>query len=48
MTSSQQFFPQRMKYPSGLQNSNVTGYDQAVKALGGDDAVMTPIWWAQH
>lgn len=48
MTSNQQFFPQRMKYPSSLQNSNVNGYDQAVKELGGADAVMTPLWWAQH
>jgi hypothetical protein len=48
MTSSQQFFPQRMKYPSGLQNSNVTGYKQAVSALGGNDAILTPLWWAQH
>jgi hypothetical protein len=48
MTSSQQFFPQRMKYPSGLQNSNVAGYKQAVSALGGEDATLTPLWWAQH
>ncbi|MBS1747443.1 MAG: SusD/RagB family nutrient-binding outer membrane lipoprotein [Bacteroidetes bacterium] len=48
MTSNQQFFPQRMKYPSGLQNSNVNGYNQAVNELGGADAVMTPLWWAQH
>lgn len=48
MTSSQQFFPQRLKYPSGLQNSNVNGYKQAVSALGGPDATLTPLWWAQH
>jgi hypothetical protein len=48
MTSSQQFFPQRMKYPSGLQNSNVTGYNQAISALGGSDNVLTSLWWAQH
>jgi hypothetical protein len=48
MTSNQQFFPQRMKYPSGLQNSNVAGYNQAVSALGGTDATLTPLWWAQH
>lgn len=47
MTSNQQFFPQRLKYPSGLQNSNVNGYKQAVDALGGEDAVLTPLWWAQ-
>ena len=48
MTSSQQFFPQRMKYPSALQNSNAAGYKQAVDALGGPDDVLTPLWWAQH
>ncbi len=48
MTSNQQFFPQRLKYPSGLQNSNVNGYKQAVTALGGADATLTPLWWAQH
>ncbi|HXR83747.1 MAG TPA: SusD/RagB family nutrient-binding outer membrane lipoprotein [Hanamia sp.] len=48
MTSSQQFFPQRMKYPSELQNSNVNGYKQAVGALGGPDEVLSPLWWAQH
>jgi hypothetical protein len=47
-TSNQQFFPQRMKYPSGLQNSNVAGYNEAVSALGGSDNVLTPLWWAQH
>ncbi|MBE7174457.1 MAG: SusD/RagB family nutrient-binding outer membrane lipoprotein [Williamsia sp.] len=48
MTSNVQFFPQRMKYPSSLQNSNAAGYKQAVDALGGTDAVLTPLWWAQH
>ena len=48
MTSNVQFFPQRMKYPSGLQNSNGTGYNQAVGFLSGPDLVLTPLWWAQH
>lgn len=50
MTSNQQFFPQRLKYPSGLKNSNVNGYNQAVGFLGGtgSDEVLTPLWWAQH
>lgn len=48
MTSNQQFFPQRMKYPSGLQNSNAAGYKQATGYLSGPDAVLTPLWWAQH
>ena len=47
-TSNVQFFPQRMKYPSGLQNSNSTGYNQAIGALNGPDQVLTPLWWAQH
>jgi len=43
------FFPQRIKYPSGLQNSNPAGYTQAVSLLGaGGDAVLTPLWWAKH
>lgn len=48
MTSNVKFFPQRLKYPSGLQNSNVAGYKQAVSDLGGGDAVLTPLWWAQQ
>jgi hypothetical protein len=48
MTSSVKFFAQRMKYPSTLSNSNITGYNQAVSALGGADAVLTPLWWAKH
>jgi hypothetical protein len=47
MKSQQNFFPQRMKYPSGLQNSNVNGYKQAVDELNGADEVLTPLWWAQ-
>lgn len=48
MTSSQHFLPQRLKYPSSLQNSNIAGYKQAVSSLGGTDDVLTPLWWAQH
>jgi len=48
MTSSQQHFAQRLKYPSSLQNSNSAGYKQATDALGGPDEVLTPLWWAQH
>lgn len=43
------FFPQRLRYPSGLSISNPEGYGQAVTALGaGGDATLTPLWWAQH
>ena len=48
MTSNIKFFPQRIKYPSGLKNTNPTGYQEAVTALGGEDAILTPIWWAEH
>ena len=47
MTSSTKFIPQRLKYPSSLQNTNASGYGQAVAALGGADVVLTPLWWAQ-
>lgn len=47
-TSAVQFFPQRMKYPSSLPNSNVEGYNAAVGELGGADVILTPLWWAQH
>lgn len=48
MTSKIEFFPQRLKYPSGLQNTNPDGYEQALQHLGGEDAVLTPLWWAQQ
>lgn len=47
MTASVKFLPQRLKYPSSLQSTNSKGYGQAVTALGGADAVLTPLWWAQ-
>ena len=48
MTSNVKFFPQRIKYPSGLKNSNPDGYGQAVTALdGGTDEILTPLWWAK-
>ncbi|WP_421942590.1 SusD/RagB family nutrient-binding outer membrane lipoprotein [Pedobacter sp.] len=47
MTSSVNFFPQRLRYPSSLPNTNGKGYAQAVTALGGADAVLTPLWWAK-
>jgi hypothetical protein len=48
MNSSIKNFAQRMKYPSSLSNSNIAGYNQAISALGGADAVLTPLWWAKH
>lgn len=47
MTSNVKFFPQRVKYPSGLKDSNANGYKQAVSALSGVDEVLTPLWWAK-
>ncbi|HEY1115417.1 MAG TPA: SusD/RagB family nutrient-binding outer membrane lipoprotein [Chitinophagaceae bacterium] len=48
MTSNIKFYPQRLRYPSSLKNSNPKGYEQAVGLLGGEDAVLTPLWWAKH
>lgn len=48
MTNSVKNFPQRLRYPSGLMNSNAAGYSQAVGFLGGEDAVLTPLWWAKR
>ena len=47
MTSSVRFFPQRVNYPSSLRSNNEAGYNQAVTALGGPDAMLTPLWWAK-
>lgn len=47
MTSNVKFFPQRIKYPSDLKNTNAEGYKQATGALGGDDGLFTPLWWAK-
>lgn len=47
MTSKVEFFPQRLKYPSLVPNSNPAGYRQAVDLLGGNDAVLAPLWWAK-
>lgn len=48
MTSNVKFFPQRLRYPSILGNSSPEGYKQAVSLLGGQDAVLTPLWWAKQ
>lgn len=42
------FFPQRMRFPSSFQNSNPTGYQQALDALGGENGIFVPLWWAKH
>jgi hypothetical protein len=48
MEVKKEFFPQRLKYPSGLRNSDSEGFQQAVNFLNGDDNVFTPLWWAQE
>lgn len=47
MKQTTKFFPQRLKFPSGLENSSPEGYKQAVQLLGGPDDVFTPLWWAK-
>ena len=47
MSNQVSFFPQRLRYTSGLRNSNPKGYDQAVGFLGGADSVFTPLLWAK-
>lgn len=40
-----EFCPQRMRYPSSLENADPEGYKQAVELLGGSDNIITPLWW---
>lgn len=47
MESRQEFFPQRLRYPSNLESNVPQGYQQAVQYLNGEDNVFTPLWWAQ-
>lgn len=37
-----EFYPQRMRYPSSLENADPEGYKQAVELLGGSDNIITP------
>ena len=39
-------FPQRLRYPSALQNADPTGYAKALELLGGENSTITPLWWA--
>ncbi|WP_349678462.1 MULTISPECIES: SusD/RagB family nutrient-binding outer membrane lipoprotein [unclassified Proteiniphilum] len=41
------FFPQRLRYPSSLENSNPEGYKQALQQLGGENGIFTPLWWSK-
>ena len=40
-----EFYPQRMRYPSSLENADPESYKQAVELLGGSDNIITPLWW---
>lgn len=40
-----EFYPQRMRYPSSLENADPEGYKQVVELLGGSDNIITPLWW---
>lgn len=40
-----EFYPQRMRYPSSLENADPEGYKQTVELLGGSDNIITPLWW---
>lgn len=42
-----EFYPQRMRYPSSLENADPEGYKQAVELLGGSDNIITPLWWTR-
>ncbi|EEI91453.1 hypothetical protein HMPREF0765_2763 [Sphingobacterium spiritivorum ATCC 33300] len=48
MTNQISFFPQRLRYPASLANSDSKGYNQAVSLLGKTDAVLSPLWWAKQ
>ena len=40
------FYPQRMRYPTTLDNADPDNYQKAVELLGGSDVVITPLWWS--
>lgn len=39
------FYPERMRYPSSLSNADPENYKKAVELLGGQDVIITPLWW---
>ncbi|MBK3516390.1 SusD/RagB family nutrient-binding outer membrane lipoprotein [Carboxylicivirga marina] len=47
LESRKEFFPQRLRYPVSLQNTNPDSYNQALQFLGGEDDVLTPLWWSK-
>ena len=45
---SWEYYPQRLRFPTAMNNADPSGFAQAVEKLGGDNTVMTPLWWAIH
>lgn len=41
-------YPQRLRFPTSLNNADPAGYAKAVQLLGGTDNTLTPLWWAKH
>lgn len=41
-------YPQRLRYPTSLNNADATNYNLALELLGGSNSVMTPIWWSNR
>lgn len=41
-----QYYPQRMRYPTTLNNANPTEYNHALELLGGNNTTMIPLWWS--
>ncbi|WP_270089467.1 SusD/RagB family nutrient-binding outer membrane lipoprotein [Sphingobacterium sp. SYP-B4668] len=46
-TNSIKFYPQRLPFPSSFRDADPTNYQEAVSLLGGEDKVLTPLWWAK-
>lgn len=40
------FYPQRMRYPTTLDNADPENYQKTVELLGGSDVIITPLWWS--
>ena len=40
-------YPQRMRFPSSLENADPEGFKKALELLGGSNSTLTPIWWSQ-
>lgn len=43
---SWKYYPQRLRYPSTLRDTDPTEYDHALQLLGGENTTMTPLWWS--